>query len=48
MAVIEELRDFVNSEIHPLLSPDNYWAYCRLIDMIDEVEKEYRKEKENG
>lgn len=33
-----EIRRFLNNDLHPLVSPDNYWAYSDLIDMVDELE----------
>lgn len=33
-----EMRRFLNNSLHPLVSPDNYWAYSDLIDMVDELE----------
>ena len=33
-----EMRRFLNNDLHPLVSPDNYWAYSDLIDMVDELE----------
>lgn len=33
-----KMRRFLNNDLHPLVSPDNYWAYSDLIDMVDELE----------
>ena len=33
-----EMRRFLNNDLHPLVSPDNYWSYSDLIDMVDELE----------
>ena len=33
-----EMRRFLNNDLHPLVSPDNYLAYSDLIDMVDELE----------
>lgn len=34
---IDELRQYVDANVHPLVSPDNYWCYSQLIDMIDDL-----------
>lgn len=35
---LNEMRRYLNNTLHPLVSPDNYWAYSDLIDMVDELE----------
>ena len=35
---LNKMRWYLNNTLHPLVSPDNYWAYSDLIDMVDELE----------
>ena len=35
VANLDEMQDFINTEIHPLISPDHYNTYCQMIDLID-------------
>ena len=35
---LEELRRYADNEIHPVVSPDNWIVYSRLIDLIEETE----------
>ena len=35
---LNEMRRYLNNTLHPLVSPDNYWAYSDLINMLDELE----------
>lgn len=37
---LEKLREFADSEVHPILSPDNWGIYSELRDLIDEAEKD--------
>ena len=38
--MLEKLREYADSEIHPILSPDNWNIYSELRDLIDEAEKD--------
>ena len=42
---IDEFRRFADTEVHPVVSPDNWHIYSRLIDFIDELD-ESLKERE--
>lgn len=37
---LEKLREYVDSEVHPILSPDNWGIYSELRDLIDETEND--------
>lgn len=45
---LNEMRRYLNNTLHPLVSPDNYWAYSDLIDMLDELEALLFPNKSNG
>ena len=38
--VMEKLREYADSEVHPILSPDNWGVYSELRDLIDEAEED--------
>ncbi len=35
---LQEIKKFLNNELHPVVSPDNWWLYSQLVDLIDELE----------
>lgn len=37
---LEELRNYANNTIHPIVSPDNWEVYSKFCDIIDEIEIE--------
>lgn len=37
---LEKLREYADSEVHPILSPDNWGIYSELRGLIDEAEKD--------
>jgi len=39
VSVFDDLRQFADTDIHPIVSPDNWIAYSDLCDMIDDGEE---------
>jgi hypothetical protein len=37
---LEKLREYADSEVHPIVSPDNWGIYSELRDLIDEAEED--------
>lgn len=37
---LDELRQFADTEIHPIVSPDNWDVYSKLCDLIDLTKEE--------
>ena len=35
---LQEIKVFLDNELHPVVSPDNWWLYSQLVDLIDELE----------
>lgn len=35
---LQEVREFLDNELHPVVSPDDWWLYSQLVDLIDELE----------
>jgi len=35
---INEIKEYVDSMIHPIVSPDDYWIYSNLRDLIDQLQ----------
>ena len=36
---LDEIRLYLDNNLHPLVSPDNWQVYSDLVDMIDELRK---------
>ena len=34
----EDIKRFLDNELHPVVTPDNYWVYSRMFDLIAELE----------
>ena len=35
---LQEIKKFLDNELHPVVSPDDWWLYSQLVDLIDELE----------
>lgn len=35
---LQEIKRFLDNELHPVVSPDDWWLYSQLVDLIDELE----------
>ena len=42
---VDEFRSFADNEVHPVVSPDNWHIYSRLIDFIDELDDSVKEQE---
>lgn len=38
IGILDELRNFADNDVHPVVSPENWHVYSELRDLIDEAE----------
>ena len=42
---IDEIRQYLDNNLHPLISPDNWSVYSDLIDLVDELGELIKKDE---
>ena len=45
---IDKFRRFADNEVHPVVSPDNWHIYSRLIDFIDELDESLKEQEQKA
>ena len=38
--IFNELRNFADNDVHPVVSPENWQVYSKLRDLIDQAEED--------